>query len=154
MPVVTGGGLAVRTALHADDAVDALKTADNATDATRSVTNGRCSFTPDTPVATPDGAVPIAAIEVGDTVFAYNETTCATGVYTVTATWGYLDLVIVALTLANETLTATPENLFCPPLTGGKGILFVRHPTHPPSTVRPQGVVALPSLQTRPAQYC
>jgi hypothetical protein len=122
LPVVTGGGLAVRAAMHADDAVDALKAADKAadavrttdttTDATRSVTNGLCSFTPDTPVATPDGAVPIAAIAVGDMVFAYNEATGATGVYTVTATWGHLDPLIVALTLDDDTLTTTPEHPF------------------------------------------
>ncbi|MCG8350349.1 MAG: hypothetical protein MI924_21500 [Chloroflexales bacterium] len=39
LPVVTGGGLAVRAAMHAADAVDALKTADKAADAVRTTGN-------------------------------------------------------------------------------------------------------------------
>ena len=59
-------------------------------------------------MATPDGAVPIAEIEVGDMVLAYHEATDATRVYTITATWGHLDPMIVALTLDDDTLTTMP----------------------------------------------
>ncbi|MCG8347657.1 MAG: HINT domain-containing protein, partial [Chloroflexales bacterium] len=51
-------------------------------------------------------------IEVGDTVLAYHEPTRETGVYPVTATWGRLDPVVVRVTLADETLTTTPEHPF------------------------------------------
>ncbi|MCG8351732.1 MAG: hypothetical protein MI924_28525, partial [Chloroflexales bacterium] len=83
VPVVTGGGAIIRTALHAADAVDALTTADKAADAVKTTTpttkqtptHAPCknSFSAATPVATPDGGVPIADIDVGDTVLAYHD---------------------------------------------------------------------------------
>ncbi|MCG8349623.1 MAG: hypothetical protein MI924_17805 [Chloroflexales bacterium] len=126
LPVVTGGGAIVRTALRADDAVDALKTADNATDATRSVTNGLCSFSADTPVVTPDGAVPIAAIDIGDTVLAYHEATGETGVYTVTDTIAHVDPLVVLITRDTDDLETTPEHPF---FTRTPGWVAARHLT-------------------------
>ena len=128
VPGMSGGGMIVRAALHADDVVDAHKVANKAAatvkttkqttkhtpthSSTKSTSTGGCSFTPNTPVVTPDGAEPIADLEVGDVVLAYNEATGATGVYTVTATWVHLDPVVVRVTLDDETLSTTPEHPF------------------------------------------
>ena len=65
-----------------------------------------------TPVATPDGAVPISAIEVGDLVLAYHEATGATGVYTVTDTIAPVDPLVVVLTLDADDLETTLDHPF------------------------------------------
>ncbi len=43
LPVVTGGGLAVRAVMHADDAVDALRAIDKVTDANQAIKTGAYS---------------------------------------------------------------------------------------------------------------
>jgi hypothetical protein len=70
------------------------------------------SFSADTLVATADGAVPIASIEIGDTVLAWDEATGATGSYTVTDTISHIDSLIVLLTLDGETLETTAQHPF------------------------------------------
>ncbi len=88
LPVVTGGGLAVRAAMHADDLADAAHAgeaaleavraggaggaaanaankAENAGDAGHLAETCRKSVSADTPVATPDGAIAISAIVTG-----------------------------------------------------------------------------------------
>lgn len=71
-----------------------------------------CSFDAETPVATAEGATPISEIDVGDRVLAWDETTNATGYYTVTATLAHVDPVIVHLTIDGETIETTPEHPF------------------------------------------
>jgi intein/homing endonuclease len=70
-------------------------------------------------VPTPDGDTPISDLDVGDTVLAYNEDLGTTGWYTVTATFAHLDPIIVAVTIAGETLETTPEHPFFVLLRGG-----------------------------------
>ncbi len=128
LPVVTGGGLAVRATFHADDVVkvlthaddvvkvanaadnlaDASKTLDNLADAANAV----CSFSAETLVSTVAGYQPISALEPGDVVLAYHEGAGATGYYTVTATWSHLDQVIEYVTIDGEVVEVTPEHPF------------------------------------------
>ncbi|PKO12526.1 MAG: hypothetical protein CVU39_23875, partial [Chloroflexi bacterium HGW-Chloroflexi-10] len=79
LPVVTGGGVAVRALMHADDAVKAINTVDNVVDAANAgdnlvdaikVMDVPCSFNADTPVLTSEGEVSIAAVEIEDYVLA------------------------------------------------------------------------------------
>jgi hypothetical protein len=71
-----------------------------------------CSFRADTPVLTPEGRTPIAAINVGDHVLAYHEGLHTTGTYTVTAVWAHRDPVVVTLLLDDEVIETTPEHPF------------------------------------------
>ena len=71
-----------------------------------------CSFDEETPISTKDGPVAIGEIDVGDQVLAWNETTSATGYYTVTATMAHVDPVVVHLTINGETIETTPEHPF------------------------------------------
>jgi hypothetical protein len=71
-----------------------------------------CSFSAETPVATPEGDKPISDMEVGDQVLAYNELDQATDSYTVTAVLAHDDPVIVHLTLDDEQLETTPDHPF------------------------------------------
>ncbi len=114
LPVVTGGGLAVRAAMHADDladaahagavALDVANAADTAADVANAANKaenagdvGRLaetclnSFSADTPVATPDGEIAISAIVTGTVVLAYDEASGTTGAYAVTATIHHTD---------------------------------------------------------------
>jgi hypothetical protein len=61
---------------------------------------------------TDDGLVPIADIDIGELVLAYDEATGTTGFYTVTATLAHVDPVIVYLTIDGETIATTPEHPF------------------------------------------
>ena len=71
-----------------------------------------CSFSADTPVATPDGPQAISTLEEGDQVLAYNEATATTDSYTITAVLAHDDPVIIQLTLDDERLETTPEHPF------------------------------------------
>ncbi|MFL5800699.1 MAG: polymorphic toxin-type HINT domain-containing protein [Roseiflexaceae bacterium] len=76
---------------------------------------GSCStnsFSANTPVATADGPVPIADIDIGDHVLAWDEATNSTGSYTVTATINHIDPVVVDLTLGGEQLETTAQHPF------------------------------------------
>ena len=66
----------------------------------------------DTLVATEDGGVPIAEIEVGDEVLAYDEATGEVGEYTVTDTISHIDPEIVLLVIDGEYLETTREHPF------------------------------------------
>jgi hypothetical protein len=72
----------------------------------------RNSFSPETPVWTPDGQVPIGEVVAGDAVLGYNEATGTTGTYTVTGVWKHEDPLVVALTIDDEVITATLEHPF------------------------------------------
>jgi hypothetical protein len=112
--VVAGGGAAVRAIAHADDIVDAagaLNKADNLVDTAADACRVN-SFSAETPVATPDGDVPIVTLAIGDLVYAWDEATGTTGVYTVTDTISHIDPVIMLLTIGDETLETTPEHPF------------------------------------------
>jgi hypothetical protein len=132
LPVVTGGGAAVRALMHADDVVKAVNTADNVIDTAKAIDNAvdagnaadnlldgfktagdiPCSFSAETDVATLDGAKDIAAIELGDYVLAWNEADGTVGYYEVTAVMSHADEVLVELILDGEWIETTPENPF------------------------------------------
>jgi len=71
-----------------------------------------CSFSAETLVATSAGAQPIAALEPGDTVLAYNEADQTTGSYTVTTLLVSTDTVLVDLQIDAEPINTTPEHPF------------------------------------------
>jgi len=71
-----------------------------------------CSFTPDTLVSTADGLTPIGELAVGELVWAYNEATGTTDLYTITAVLAHADTVLVDLTIDGEPITTTPEHPF------------------------------------------
>ncbi len=71
-----------------------------------------CSFTPDTPVLTSAGLVPIVDIEIGDLVLAYHEGLGASAFYPVEALLAHEDPVVVELTIAGELVETTPEHPF------------------------------------------
>jgi len=79
---------------------------------------GVCSFSPDTPVATEAGLIPIAGVITGTRVLAWDETANATGYYPVTNVWVHWDLVLVVLIIDGETITTTPEHPFYTPMHG------------------------------------
>ena len=71
-----------------------------------------CSFTPDTPVVTAAGPVPIIDINVGDSVLAYHEGLGETAFYPVEALLAHEDPVVVELTIDGELVETTPEHPF------------------------------------------
>ncbi len=71
-----------------------------------------CSFSPDTPVSTPSGLVPISRIKPGDLVLAYHEPLDAVGYYTVTAVFAHVDPGIVTLAIGADEVETTPEHPF------------------------------------------
>jgi hypothetical protein len=73
---------------------------------------GANSFSADTLVSTEDGLRPIDEIVVGDRVWAYNEATGTTGLYTVTAVLVHDDPVEVQLHIGGEQISTTPEHPF------------------------------------------
>jgi len=77
-----------------------------------------CSFSPDTPVATETGYVPIAGVITGTRVLAWDETANATGYFPVTHVWVHSDPVLVVLVVNGETITTTPEHPFYTPMHG------------------------------------
>jgi len=79
---------------------------------------GVCSFSPDTPVATEAGLIPIAGVITGTRVLAWDETANATGYYPVTNVWVHWDPVLVVLIIDGETITTTPEHPFYTPMHG------------------------------------
>ena len=94
----------------ADDANDIIKVTDDAP--TNPKVPNICSFTADTPVLTINGLVAISSMTVGTLVWAWDETTQTTGWYTVTATWGHADSVLVDMAIDGVWLTTTPEHPF------------------------------------------
>jgi RHS repeat-associated protein len=135
LPVVTGGGLAVRALMHADDAVDAVKVvnaidnavdtanaidnvvdagnaADNLTDVIKTADDIPCSFSAETDVSTLEGAKDIAAIEIGDHVLAWNEVDGTLGYYEVTAVMAHADETLTELIIDGEWIETTPEHPF------------------------------------------
>lgn len=108
IPFATGGGLAVRGAAHAEEAL--AHSESTAAHIARSC--GPNSFSGETLVATSNGDKPIDSIQIGDHVLAYNEGTDTTGVYTVTAVLVHDDPVLTHLTIDAETLETTPEHPF------------------------------------------
>ncbi len=71
-----------------------------------------CSFTPDTPVLTGTGLVPIVDIKVGDLVLAYHEGLGANAFYPVEALLAHEDPVVIELTIDGELVETTPEHPF------------------------------------------
>ena len=131
LPVVTGGGLAVRALTHADDAVKAINTIDNVVDTAKTIDNVMdtaksgdnlssfskiigdfCSFSADTSVTTLEGETPISSIETGDFVLAWNESEGELGYYPVTAVMEHVDLILSYVTLDGEVIVTTPEHPF------------------------------------------
>lgn len=71
-----------------------------------------CSFSPDTEVATPDGARPIADLDVGDQVIARDERTGATSVRPISAVLRHDDPVTGTVVIDGESIETTPEHPF------------------------------------------
>jgi hypothetical protein len=147
LPGVTGGGVAVRAAFKLANRADVIGDVANGAskllgkldDVAQGVDNAKtlisgklgeafesvkkvvakgCSFSADTLVSTYDGLKPIAWVQTGEQVLAYNEATAATGYYTVTATWNHLDPVVTLLVMDGELIEATPEHPFFAPGVG------------------------------------
>ena len=138
LPLVTGGGAAVRAIMHADDVIDAAKVVDavddivdaanaaddivdaaNAGDNLADIANVAddlpCplnSFRADTDVVKLTGESDIAAIEIGDYVLAWNEANNTLGYYPVTATIHHTDLVLIELIINGEWIETTSEHPF------------------------------------------
>ncbi len=141
LPAVTGGGLAVRALIHADDAVKAVNKIDNVLDAANAIENvvdaakaaentmgaatagdnladaakaldAPCSFSAETQVVTAEGEMSIAAIEIGDYVLAWNEADGTLGYYPVTAVPVHDDLALTEVIIDGEWLETTPEHPF------------------------------------------
>jgi hypothetical protein len=73
---------------------------------------GSHSFSPATAVATQDGRVPIADIEVGDPVLGRDDSTFVTGASYVTAVWSHADTDLTDLVIDGESIETTPGHLF------------------------------------------
>jgi RHS repeat-associated protein len=69
-------------------------------------------FSADTEVLTDEGAVEISEIEVGDLVWAWNESLDENGFYTVTDVFVQVDEVLVYVTIDGELVQTTPEHPF------------------------------------------
>ena len=132
LPVVAGGGLAVRALMHADDLADAAHAGAVALDVANAA---------DTPVATPDGQLAISAIVTGTVVLAYDEASGTTGAYAITATIHHTDPAIVLLTLGGETLETTPKHPFYTRERGWVDAIDLRMGEHVPRLDGPDGVV-------------
>ncbi|GIV97687.1 MAG: hypothetical protein KatS3mg057_2344 [Herpetosiphonaceae bacterium] len=108
----TAAAIRARATRAADsDAAPSRSWSDTLAAAFRSCLRGN-SFSADTRVVTGDGPVPIAEVEEGDLVLAYNEATGETGYYTVTAVMVHADPVVVELTIDGELIATTPEHPF------------------------------------------
>lgn len=119
VPFVTGGGAAVRVGVkgadNIDDAVGGARWIDDAAAA--------CSFTGETLVATPGGAVPISSIEVGDVVLAWDELQGALVERVVEAVLPHRDDEIAEVAIDGQLVTTTPDHPF---YTVGRGWVEAR----------------------------
>lgn len=108
---------------HVDEAYDALRYSDEVAQYSDEVFSysdevaGNCpirlnSFTEDTTVATKDGDTPIAQIQIGDYVLAWDEETGEISFFPVTDTIHHTDEIIVHLTIDGEAITTTLEHPF------------------------------------------
>ena len=109
IPFVTGLGAASRLARGADEAVSLADTGLHYLD---DLARAACSFSADTPVATPEGEVPISGIEVGDLVLAWDEASGTLVERKVTAVLPHPDDEIARLTLDDGEVTTTPDHPF------------------------------------------
>jgi RHS repeat-associated protein len=107
----TGAKWAAKGA-KAASGVGAAATAGKYSDEAAGAVKAMCSFSADTPVATADGDEPIAQLDVGDEVLAYDEASGETGRFPVQAVLVHLDRAIVRLTIDDEQLETTPEHPF------------------------------------------
>jgi RHS repeat-associated protein len=125
LPVVTGGGVAVRALMHADDVMDAAKVintvdnvvdtvnaSDNLTDALKIVDDVPCSFNEGTIVSTLSGEQTIADVDIGEYVLGWNEANNTIGYYPVTAVLVHADPVLTELIIDGEWIETTPEHPF------------------------------------------
>jgi hypothetical protein len=71
-----------------------------------------CSFNAETLVATERGLIPIALLQDGQLVLAYDEVTGKIGYYPITAIWSEQHLIIEYLTIAGEQIATTPDHPF------------------------------------------
>jgi hypothetical protein len=93
-----------------DDVADDARVADDTNGPVCDISTN--SFTGDTLVSTTEGDKPIAEIEVGDIVLAYNEETGEIGEYPVTAVWSHDDDNLLTLTIDDEVIITTTDHPF------------------------------------------
>jgi hypothetical protein len=89
--------------------------AQTATNAGKAADNLPCpvnSFSVETLVATETGLQPIAEVDAGELVYAYNEATGEVGLYPVKDEIAHLDKEIVTLVIEGERIYTTPEHPF------------------------------------------
>jgi RHS repeat-associated protein/uncharacterized repeat protein (TIGR01451 family) len=146
VPGVTGAGMAIRAANKIEAAAD-LRSVANKVEA--GTTCSKNSFSGDTPVATPEGAVPISTLEIGDLVYAWHEDTNSTDVYTITDTISHIDAFIVLLTIDDELLDTTVEHPFYTLERGWVDAIDLRLGEHIPQLDGEVGVVTGLSYEFR-----
>jgi RHS repeat-associated protein len=146
IPFVTGGGAAARAgahvAEHADDARDATRWLEDAGRAAAA-----CSFTAETLVATPKGAVPISSIAVGDIVLAWDQATGKIVARTVTALLRHPDHEIARVIIGNVVVATTPNHPFYTVEAGWVTAGMLWNGAHLVST---SGTVVVSSVETEP----
>lgn len=108
LPLIPGIGTVRRGA----QALDGLRHADDAGDALRRLNDIPCSFAPETLVTTAEGMLPIAQVQEGDYVLAYDEETGRIGYYPVSAAHSAVDPVLIELNIAGERVLTTPIHPF------------------------------------------
>jgi RHS repeat-associated protein len=109
------------------------------------------SFSADTPVATAEGSVPIAEIEVGDEVLAAEPETARVSERTVTATHEHLDPVVGVVVIDGESIETTPEHRFYTVESGWVEAGDLRVGEHVRSASGSEGVVGSLTWQSTPA---
>ena len=120
------GGLILKASKAAnavDNAMDAAKIvnkADNIADTAKALKNGAeelgtClvnSFKADTDVETSEGPKDISAIQIGDYVLAWDESSGTLGYYEVTNAFHHTDAVVTEVIVGGEWIETTPEHPF------------------------------------------
>jgi RHS repeat-associated protein len=124
VPAVAGLTIKAAKAANAvDNAMDAAKLVnkvDNVADTAKALKNGAeelgsClvnSFKADTDVETSEGPKDISAIQIGDYVLAWDESSGTVGYYEVTNAFHHTDAVVTEVILGGEWIETTPEHPF------------------------------------------
>ncbi len=144
-----GRGIGAATTRYGEDAASALtRGADDVAAGARSCVH---SFSADTPVATPDGPVPIAELDVGDEVSALDPETGQVAAHAVTATFVHDDPTTGTVTVAGEAIATTPGHRFLTTERGWVEAHDLRAGEHVPSIGGGSGMVGSITWERGPA---